>query len=76
MAKFATYEEMVEQAGKSYKAKATGDALATGLAPYAPPGQTVRASIKRGYNQKVGRVAENFKTLWGDLWRGRVYGPS
>ncbi len=75
MAKFGSYDEMVDQAGKSYKAKATGDALAEGLAPYAPSGQTVRGSIRESYNRKVGRVAQNFKDLWGDLWRGRVFGP-
>ena len=75
MAKFGNFDEMVEQAGKSYKAKATGDALAEGLAPYAPAGQTVRGSIRETYNRKVGRVAGNFKDLWGDLWRGRVFGP-
>jgi len=75
MAKFANFEEMVDQAGKSYKAKATGEALAEGLAPYAPAGQTVRGSIRDSYNAKVGRVAGKFRELWGDLWRGRVFGP-
>ncbi|MEK7848924.1 MAG: hypothetical protein AAB270_08365 [Chloroflexota bacterium] len=75
MAKFATYDEMVAQAGASYKVKATGDALAAGLEPYAPPGQTVRGSVREGYDRKVSRVANNFKTLWGDIWRGRVFGP-
>ena len=75
MAKFATFEEMVEQAGSSYRAKATGDALADGLSPYAPPGQAVRGSIRDAYDRKVSRVAANFRALWGDIWRGRVFGP-
>jgi len=73
MAKFASYEEMVEAARASYKAKATSDALARGLEPYAPPGKTLRAGIRKAYDAKVGRVAENFKALWGDIWRGRIY---
>lgn len=75
MAKFATYEEMVEQAGRSYEAKATGEALAEGLSPYAPPGQTLRGAIREAYDRKVGRVAADFRRLWGDIWRGRVFGP-
>jgi hypothetical protein len=75
VAKFSSYDEMVEEAGKSYRAKATGDALEDGLAPYAPPGQTVRSSIKESYDRKVSRVASSFKTLWGDIWRSRVFGP-
>lgn len=74
MAKFATYDEMIEEAGKSYKAKATSGALEAGLSPYAPPGQKVRESIKRTFDLKVGRVAADFKSLWGDIWRGRVFG--
>jgi hypothetical protein len=75
MAKFGSFDEMVEQAGRSYAAKATGDALADGLSPYAPPGQTVRDSIRSAYDRKVRRVADNFRALWGDIWRGRVFGP-
>ncbi len=75
-AKFKTYEEMVAQAGKDYANKATGDALAAGLQPYAPPGQTVRSSVKENYNAKVKHVATNFKELWGDIWRGHVFGPA
>lgn len=73
MAKFATYEDMVKVAAADYKAKATGDALADGLSPYAPAGQSVRSSIKDAYNKKVSRVAADFKTLWGDIWRRRVF---
>jgi len=74
MAKFASYEEMVEAAGASYRAKATSDALASGLEPYAPPGKTLRTGIRKAYDTKVRRVAENFKALWGDIWRDRIFG--
>ena len=74
MAKFATYEEMVEAAGDSYSKKATSDALATGLEAYAPPGKTLRRGIRTAYDTKVRRVAENFRTLWGDIWRDRIFG--
>jgi hypothetical protein len=74
MAKFATYEEMVEAAGSKYAAKATSDALADGLAPYAPAGQTVRTGIRQAYDHKVRRVAEDFRSLWGNIWRNAVFG--
>jgi len=73
MAKFATYEAMVEAAAKSYKAKAKSDALEAGLAPYAPAGKKLRGAIKKLYDTKVGRVAEKFDELWGAIWRDRMF---
>lgn len=74
MAKFANFEQMTEAAGEKYGRKATGEALADGLAAYAPAGQSVRPSIRQSYDQKVRRVAGDFRRLWGDTWRRAVFG--